>query len=177
MATATTRKSAEERRQHVIDAAVKEFASHGYHAASTSAIARRAGISQPYIYALFPDKKALFLAVHRHVVGRIEDAFCAAAAGAAGPDEKLAAMGDAYLGLLDDRDEILCQLQAHAAAGEPELREEIRQEFERLFEKVGRVTGAPRERVADFFAKGMLLNVVAALDLTDAFHPTPAGCS
>ena len=52
MATTTTRQSAEERREQVLEAATHEFAQRGYHAASTAAIAKRAGISQPYIYAL-----------------------------------------------------------------------------------------------------------------------------
>ena len=69
MATKSTsptaaRSSSEERREQVIDAAVREFAEHGFHATSTTAIAKRAGISQPYIYALFPNKHELFLAAH-----------------------------------------------------------------------------------------------------------------
>src|SRR5919197_553939 len=96
-----TRASSDERRQQVIDAAVKEFAAHGFHAASTSAIAKRAGISQPYIYALFPNKHELFLATHRRVVKRIREAFAEAARGANGPEERLDRMGEAYARLLD----------------------------------------------------------------------------
>jgi AcrR family transcriptional regulator len=160
-----TRVSSDERREQVIDAAVKEFAASGFHAASTGAIAKRAGISQPYIYALFPNKRELFLAAHRRVVQRIRDAFAEAARGADDADERLGRMGDAYLRLLDDRDEILAQMQAHAAAGDPELREPVRREFMQLMDDVQRMSGASRERVVDFFARGMLLNVAAALDL------------
>ena len=160
-----TRVSSDERREQVIDAAVKEFAASGFHAASTGAIAKRAGISQPYIYALFPNKRELFLAAHRRVVQRIRDAFAEAARGADDADERLGRMGDAYLRLLDDRDEILAQMQAHAAAGDPELREPVRREFMQLMDDVQRMSGASRARVVDFFARGMLLNVAAALDL------------
>jgi AcrR family transcriptional regulator len=159
------RASSDQRREQVIEAAVKEFAAHGFHAASTSSIAKRAGISQPYIYALFPNKHELFLAVHRRVVERIRNAFAEAAHGADGPEERLDRMGQAYLQLLEDRDEILAQMQAHAAAGDPALREPVRREFMQLMDDVQRISGAPRERVLDFFAKGMLLNVAAALDL------------
>ncbi len=159
------RASSDERREQVIDAAVKEFAAHGFHAASTGAIAKRAGISQPYIYALFPNKHELFLAVHRHVVARIRTAFAEAAQGAGDPEERLALMGHAYMGLLEDRDEIVVQMQAHAAAGDPELRDPVRREFMQLMDDVERLSGAPHERVVDFFAMGMLLNVAAALDL------------
>ena len=166
------RTSSDERREQVIQAAVKEFAAHGFHAASTSAIAKRAGISQPYIYALFPNKHELFLAVHRHVVDRIRRAFLEAARGGADPEERLRSMGHAYVELLADRDEILVQMQAHAAAGDPALRESVRQEFLRLTEDVRGMSGASQEQVVDFFAKGMLLNVAAALDLQpDYFWP------
>src|SRR5919107_2515260 len=149
------RSSSDERREQVIAAAVKEFAAHGFHAASTSAIAKRAGISQPYIYALFPNKHELFLAVHHRVVQRIRDAFAEAARGADGPEERLARMAEAYRALLEDRDEILAQMQAHAAAGDPALREPIRTEFMQLMDDVERISGAPRDEVVQFFAKGM----------------------
>jgi AcrR family transcriptional regulator len=165
------RSTSEERREQVIAAAVKEFAGHGFHATSTGAIAKRAGISQPYIYALFPNKHELFLAVHRHVIDRIRRAFLEAARGGGDPEGRLTSMGHAYMELLANRDEILVQMQAHAAAGDPALREPVRQEFMRLIEDVRRMSGASQEKVMDFFAKGMLLNVVAALELPDDCVP------
>src|SRR5215218_7837075 len=125
-ATTRTRSSSEERRTQLIDAAVSEFAANGFHATSTTAIAKRAGISQPYVYALFPSKHDLFLATHARVVQRIRDAFTEAARGADGREERLKRMGEAYIRLLEDRDEILAQMQAHAAAGDPALREPVR---------------------------------------------------
>jgi AcrR family transcriptional regulator len=175
------RSTSEERREQVIEAAVKEFAAHGFHATSTGAIAKRAGISQPYIYALFPNKHELFLAVHRHVVDRIRRAFLEAARGGADSEERLDRMGDAYLELLGERDQILAQMQAHAAAGDPALRDPVRNEFLRLTEDVRRMSGASQERVVEFMAKGMLLNVVAALELPEEFWPMsdsePAGAA
>jgi AcrR family transcriptional regulator len=168
------RTTSEERREQVIDAAVREFATSGFHATSTTAIAKRAGISQPYIYALFPNKHELFLAVHRHVVDRIRRAFLEAARDGADPQERLTSMGHAYMELLADRDEILVQMQAHAAAGDPALRDPVRHEFLRLTEDVRRMSGAPEEQVVEFMAKGMLLNVAAALELPDGFVPAPS---
>jgi AcrR family transcriptional regulator len=165
------RSTSEERREQVIEAAVKEFAANGFHATSTGAIAKRAGISQPYIYALFPNKHELFLAVHQHVIDRIRRAFLEAARGGATPEERLTSMGHAYYQLLANRDEILVQMQAHAAAGDPELREPVRQSFLRLTEDVRRMSGASDEQVVAFFSKGMLLNVVAALELPEGLVP------
>jgi AcrR family transcriptional regulator len=168
------RSSAEERRQQVIEAAVKEFAENGFHATSTAAIAKRAGISQPYIYALFPNKRELFLAADRYVVDRIRGAFLDATRGKASPEERLEAMGHAYIDLLENRDEIRFQMQAHAAAGNPELAEPVRQEFTGLWEDIKRISGASDEEVVQFMAKGMLLNVIASLELPDDFLPPRA---
>jgi AcrR family transcriptional regulator len=165
------RSSSEERREQLIDAAVTEFAAHGFHATSTTAIAKRAGISQPYVYALFPNKHELFLAANAEVKERIRGAFAEAARGLETPDERLHAMGKAYIDLLANREEIMFQHQANAAAGDPALREPVRREFVRLFDDIVRLSGAEEERVWDFMAHGMFLNVIAALDLPERFYP------
>ena len=56
------RMPAEQRRELVLGEAMAVFAAHGYAGTSTEEVARRAGISQPYLFRLFPTKKALFLA-------------------------------------------------------------------------------------------------------------------
>jgi AcrR family transcriptional regulator len=170
-ATTSTRSSSEQRREQLIAAAVTEFAATGFHATSTTAIAKRAGISQPYVYALFPNKHELFLAANAEVKERIRGAFAEAARGLETPEERLGAMGQAYIALLENREEIMFQHQANAAAGDPALREPIRREFMRLFEDVGRLSGARDEEVWSFIAHGMFLNVIAALDLPEKFMP------
>src|SRR6478752_641064 len=62
MAATTTRQTAEQRRDTVLDAAMIEFGLKGLHGASTDDIARLAGISQPYLFRLFRTKRDLFLA-------------------------------------------------------------------------------------------------------------------
>src|SRR3954468_6875739 len=123
------RRSSDERREHVIAAAVSEFARHGYHGASTGAIAKRAGISQPYIYALFPSKRDLFLAANKQVTARIRGRFMDAARAAADPEERLQQMGESYNELLASREEILFQLQGYAAGLDPAIQQEVRREF------------------------------------------------
>ena len=82
-------------------------------------------------------------------------------------------MGHAYMELLGNRDEILFQMQAHAAAGDPALREPVRAEFIRLIDDVRRLSGVPAADVTSFIAKGMLLNVAAALELPDEYVSPP----
>jgi AcrR family transcriptional regulator len=160
------RMSADERRETVITASVAEFAHGGLRGTSTEAIAARAGISQPYLFRLFPTKKDLFIAMVRRVFEMIETRFIAASEGLSG-DDALLAMGAAYNDLLADRDVLLAQLQTYAACGDPDIQAESRTGYGRLWSLVEGASGASEERLEDFFAKGMLLNVVAALDLVE----------
>jgi AcrR family transcriptional regulator len=155
---------AAERRELVLEAAVAEFAAHGFAGASTEEVARRAGISQPYLFRLFPTKRALFLALVERCFQRVRDTFTAAAGDLTG-DEALDAMADAYEQLLDDRTLLLLQMQAYAACDDPEVRVATRAGFKALWELTERLTGLPFQRVVDFFAVGMLMNVAAAMDL------------
>jgi len=165
------RRSADEARQHVIEAAIATFAEQGFHGASTTDIARRAEISQPYIYALFRNKHDLFLAAYHTVAERIRGRLVAAAEGETGPDARMRAMGGAYLAMIGNGAEVLCQLQAYAAAGEPALRAPVRDEFLRLFESVREAAGVSREEAAFFFAGGIFLAIATALGVPRDYWP------
>ena len=62
------RKSATERRDEILEAALVEFAAHGLDGGSTEAIAKAAGISQPYVFRLFRTKKQLFIAPPQAII-------------------------------------------------------------------------------------------------------------
>jgi AcrR family transcriptional regulator len=156
--------TADERRESVLEAAVVEFSARGLDGTSTEHVAHRAGISQPYLFRLFPTKKALFLALVERCFQRVADAFTAAAADRTG-EEALDAMGQAYDKLLEDRTLLLLQLHAYAASDDPDIRKATQAGFRQLWLLVERLTGESFERVLQFFAIGMLLNVAAALDL------------
>jgi AcrR family transcriptional regulator len=93
--TEIRRQTADERREAVLSAATQEFAERGFHGASTEAIARAAGISQPYLFRLFGTKKSLYLATARTGMRVVIERMAAAAEGATGP-AALHAMGEAY---------------------------------------------------------------------------------
>src|SRR5260221_13575640 len=96
------RMTADERRESVLEAALIEFAARGLEGTSTEHVAHRAGISQPYLFRLFPTKKALFLALAERSFQREAEAFTAAAADRVG-EVALDAVGPAYAGLVGDR--------------------------------------------------------------------------
>ncbi|MDF2836984.1 MAG: TetR/AcrR family transcriptional regulator [Paenibacillus sp.] len=58
----------EEKRQRVINAALKVFAARGYVAASTNEIAREAGISKGLLFHYFTSKKDLYLYLYDYAV-------------------------------------------------------------------------------------------------------------
>ena len=172
--TTTTgeRLSADERREQVLEAALAEFGERGYHAASTARIAKRAGISQPYIYALFSDKRELFRAVNDRVCGEIRAAFDEAVGGAANPEEALEAMGRSYRPLMEDERLLRAQLQCTAAAaGDPELRSYVGASFRGLVEHVARLSGADPASVASFIACGMYINVALGIGEPELVEP------
>jgi AcrR family transcriptional regulator len=168
MAVSVQRKSAEERRAEILEAALVEFAAHGLGGGSTEAIARAVGISQPYVFRLFGTKKELFIATIDMCMRGTLEMFRTAAAGSKG-EEALQAIGEAYMErLASDPTYLHHQMQSYAASGDPEIREAVRKGFGELVEYVERVSGLPPGHVAHFFAKGMLLNVMASLDALGA---------
>jgi AcrR family transcriptional regulator len=167
------RLSAQERRAELLDAAVIEFAESGYHGTRTADIAARAGVSQPYVYALFPDKRALFLACHDYTTERIKEALEKATTDLTDDADVEQALDRAYQGLFDERPhQVLFQVQAHAAAAaDPEIREPVRRRFIELVELSERLNGAPRDLVLRHVARSMLGNVALALDLPPEYRP------
>jgi len=160
----TTRKTGEARREEILDAATLEFAEHGLAGASTEDIARRAGISQPYVFRLFGTKKELFRAVVTRCFRETLEMFQRAAEGLRG-QEALEAIGTAYVERLTaDPVRLRAQMQGYAACNDPEIREVVRQGFGDLVAYAERVSGAPAERISGFFATGMLLNVFASME-------------
>jgi AcrR family transcriptional regulator len=169
MTTATVRLSKQERKHAIIEAAMREFAIGGLHGTSAEVIAKRVGVSQPYLFRLFGTKKELFIAALNGGFERILRTFMEAAtevAEDADAEAVLKTLGQSYHRLLEDRTLLLLQMQGYAACDDPDIRDEVRDEFSRLYRFVARASGAPAETVRGFFAEGMLMNVAAAMDLS-----------
>ncbi|MFD4599001.1 TetR/AcrR family transcriptional regulator [Streptomyces sp. NPDC058464] len=163
------RMSAEERRESVIRAAIAEFAQRGYYGTSTEAIAKRVGVSQPYLFRLFPGKKAIFAAASERCIDDMRQVFGEAAEGLKG-EEALRAMGEAYVRLIQERPERLqMQMQTYItvaaaeAEGEREFGELVRDGWMRLWDAVHLLSGADVDATTAFLAKGMLINTYSAM--------------
>lgn len=168
MAKTSARMSAEERRESVIRASVIEFADRGYHGTSTQAIADRVGVSQPYLFRLFPSKRALFEAAVARCMDELRDAFLGAAEGLE-PEAAREAMADAYFDLITDRSRLMMQMQMYVsvnaaeAAGDTEVGEAVRAMWEKLWDAVAAAGGMDTDEVTSFFAHGMLINAMVAM--------------
>lgn len=166
--------SGSQRRSQVLGIAADEFADHGLHGASIEAIAREAGITQPYVFRMFGTKKALFLELVGAAFDRFSDGMAHAANGAQGLDA-LAAMGAQYYESLADRTTLLLQLQGFAACGDSEVRDLVRARIARMWDTVAGTTGLDPVAVKSFLAFGMLLGNMAALDVNELDEPWAQG--
>jgi AcrR family transcriptional regulator len=168
---APVRKSAEERREDVLEAARDVFAQHGLSGASTDEIARRAGISQPYLFRLFHTKKELFITAIERCFAETLETFRQAAEGKAG-EEALNAMGKAYGELIrSDPNRLRAQMQTYAACEDDAVRAAAQKGYGELVDYVQRASGVDADTLSQFFAKGMLINVIASMDLLDSDEP------
>jgi AcrR family transcriptional regulator len=175
-----TRMSAGQRREEILDAARHEFAERGLHGTSTEDIAKRAGISQPYLFRLFGTKKDLYIASVSRCYRDTLELFQRAAEGLRG-EEALHAIGLAYMEQLEtNRTWLRAQMQGYAASEDADIRRVVREGFGDLVAYVRRVSGADWPEVWQFFATGMLLNVLSSMQVHD--NPEPwmtellAGC-
>ncbi|QKW08568.1 TetR/AcrR family transcriptional regulator [Streptomyces sp. NA04227] len=163
------RMSAEERRAAVIAAAVEEFARTGYRGTSTEVIARRVGVSQPYLFRLFPNKQAIFLAAVESCLEKMRGVMVRAGEGVEGV-EAVEAMGAAYQTLIAEDPAVLdIQLQLFAAAaaarvsGDEEFAAAVRRKWLEVWDAMHLALGADIEETTTFMAYGMLVNVLRAM--------------
>jgi AcrR family transcriptional regulator len=167
------RMSAEDRREQVLAAAMKAFARTGYAGTSTDAVAREAGVSQPYVVRMFGTKREMFLAVFEQAADRIESAFRGVLESRPegrpfdpGSDDDWAEMGMAYTELLADRDFMLVLMHGFAAGDDDAIAERARVGMSGIYD-VLLATGCTSERATAFVAHGMLLNVMLAMRAPD----------
>ena len=166
--------SGQDRRRQVLGIAAGEFASGGLHGASTETIARRAEITQAYIFRMFGTKKALFLEVVIAAFDRVTEGMRTAAGNTTGLDA-LGRMGAQYNELLADQTSLLLQLQGFAACGDPEVRDAVRGCFGQMWQTVADVTELDPVTIKAFLAFGMLLNNGAALRTAEVDEPWAHG--
>jgi AcrR family transcriptional regulator len=66
MPPSLTRISSDERRDRILDAALRVFAERGFHGATTRELAKAAGVSEALMFRHFPTKEDLYFALQSH---------------------------------------------------------------------------------------------------------------
>ncbi|MFD9391927.1 TetR/AcrR family transcriptional regulator [Streptomyces sp. NPDC060000] len=144
----------------------------GYYGTSTEAIAKRVGVTQSYLFRLFPGKKAIFVAALARSMEDTRLAFGRATEGMEGGEQALGDMAGAYARLISARPEtLLMRMQGYAvvaaaeAEGDDQTGELVRAGWMRLWETVHLSLGAEVHAATSFFACGMLGNTPTAIGL------------
>jgi TetR/AcrR family transcriptional regulator, fatty acid metabolism regulator protein len=96
-------KTANDKRERILDAAERIFAQHGFFAARVSEIAKEAGVADGTIYLYFKNKDDLLISLFESRMERVIDHLAAQTALYRGPREKLLAFTKAYLTLVKDQ--------------------------------------------------------------------------
>ena len=162
----------EDRRPELLDAALVEFSRKGLYGTPTTAIAARAGISQAYLFRLYPTKEDLYVACLAEAYGRVREEFERVGKPYRGdPEAAMEAMGEAYDRMLEDGTMLVNQLHSYAACQEPAVREAVQEKFGAIVETVREISGAPDEAVQAFIAHGMLMNVIDAIGVAGSRAP------
>jgi AcrR family transcriptional regulator len=163
------------RREAIIEAAVEEFAAVGFAAATTAAIARRAGISQPYVFRFFPSKKDLALAVIDRAFSRVIADWESALPEAG--ETRLQTLGRTYVeGLRERRSEHMVQLQAYAGSHDAEIAAALRHHLSHAYRYVVHLLRRdghpePEREAAAFCGKGFLISAAMAIGLESELRP------
>ena len=151
----------EDRKELVLTAATAVFGEHGYVGTTTDAVAKAAGVSQPYVVRMFGTKEALFLAVLERALGRLLDAFEAAVDD--GGDDLHGRIGAAYGELLSDRGLLLSLMHAFVLGSDPAIGSAARRGFLKVYALLRHRAGFSPAEARDFLAHGMLLNTLVGI--------------
>jgi AcrR family transcriptional regulator len=71
----TVRMPAAERRQKLVETAIRVFSEGSYRGTTTAEIARAAGVSEPILYRHFASKRDLYLAALDHVWSQVQESW------------------------------------------------------------------------------------------------------
>ncbi len=156
--------TAVDRRSTVEAAAVTAFADRGYYGTTTAEVATEAGISQAYLYKLYPDKTAIFAAALEHVSNRLAEAYRQGFEQHGATPDTLRAVSRRLAG---DRPLIRLLMHAGCAAAVPEIADAVRRCYAKQYEVFRTSGGIDDESARRYFADSLLANVMDTIAAGD----------
>lgn len=175
-----TRMAAGERRELVLAAAAGVFGERGYVGATTDAVAKAAGVSQPYVVRMFGTKAALFQAVLERSLDKLIASFRQEIAeaqlpgrGGQGSEDLQMCIGRKYIEMLTDRGLLLSLMQAFMLGADPEIGPTARAGFLRVYRLLRDEAGFTPEQATEFLSAGMMINTLVGLRMGADFDTDP----
>jgi len=163
----------EDRRALILEAATAVFGERGYVGTTTDAIAKAAGVSQPYVVRMFGTKEALFLEVLDRAVSRLLSTFRTALADGVSAGEARDAIGHrigyAYADLLSDRGLLLSLMHAFVLGSDPVIGKAAREGFLEVYKFLRFEAGFSPAEADIFLAHGMMMNTMVGLRMADEY--------
>ena len=135
-------------RDDILAAATHEFANHGYAGATTAAIARRAGVTQPSVHYHFGSKQKLWDEVLASLFGDLREELSAAMRAAEGldPEQRLRHLLRQFVRFSGRRPEVARLVRTESVAGGDSFRglfeDWMRDPLQLLKDEVGRAVDA-----------------------------------
>jgi AcrR family transcriptional regulator len=148
MSVTAVRLPAAERRQALIDTAIRVFSDGSYRGTTTAEIARAAGISEPILYRHFASKRDLYLAALDHVWGKMRGVWETALAESANVREAFEAIGRSHVSVHDCKFQ-MAELWVQAlseATEDPELRKHLRRHMREVHDFIADVIRQGQEQ-------------------------------
>jgi TetR/AcrR family fatty acid metabolism transcriptional regulator len=113
-----------DKRRLILDAAVRVFASKGYHTSRVGDIAEEAGVAHGLLYHYFPSKEQVLQTVFRENWGELLDAFARIEASDATPLEQLGSIAKTLLRAWRDRPDLV-RVMVREVARSPQLQGQV----------------------------------------------------
>ncbi len=153
MSATAPRMAAAERRQHLIETAIRLFTEGSYHGTTTAEIARAAGVSEPILYRHFASKRDLYLAALEHVWAKTREIWERALDEAPDACAAVEAIGKGHLSVRSPKLQ-LAELWVQAlgeASEDPVLKRHLRRHMREV-----------HDFVADLIRRGQAQGAIAA---------------
>ena len=156
-----------------LEAATLIFWEFGYEGASIAALTKAMGINAPSLYNTFGSKENLFAETASRAVDKTIEVFRTVAQGVESPQELIREMGHAYVKLVADRGILLTMMHLFTMGHHERFGQLARDEFMRIYRVLHHEIGMSPKVTEKFLAKGMLINTVLGMRLTDVMKTDP----
>jgi len=163
-----TRMRSEDRRELILDAAMRVFGDSGYVGTTTAEVARAAGVSQPYVVRMFGTKERLFLDVLGHALDLLMQTFRGVLAEGDRHDLHHR-IGLAYVELAETPGLLLSLMHGFVLGSDPVIGAEGRRGFMLVYRFLRHEAGFTAEEAQQFLSGGMLINTMIGLKMADDF--------